>query len=160
MGPGVEMTDNDASTAKTVVTKTRRSRKKTRKTSKGEGKRSRIARIYPALSFEESLILGEAIHTFASGERVSRLTLLKQMNLSPTSSGTQVLITTSGKYGITKGTYAAEHLELTPAGRVATDKNSGPRALAQARFELGIKNVKPFEVLYTKYRGKNFPLMM
>jgi hypothetical protein len=32
----------------------------------------------------------------------SRLTLLKAINLSPTSSSTQILITSSGKYGITK----------------------------------------------------------
>jgi hypothetical protein len=75
-------------------------------------KRTRTPRIYPALSFEESLVLAEAIHTHASGEKVSRLTLLKAMNLSPTSSATQILITSSGKYGITKGSFVAEHLEL------------------------------------------------
>lgn len=59
--------------------------------------RARTQRIYPALSFEESLVLADAIQTHASGERVSRLTLLKAMNLSPTSSATQILITSSGK---------------------------------------------------------------
>ncbi|MEO7860764.1 MAG: hypothetical protein ABIU05_10010 [Nitrospirales bacterium] len=62
-------------------------------------KRTRTPRIYPALSFEESLVLADAIHTHASGEKVGRLTLLKAMNMSPTSSSTQILITSSGKYG-------------------------------------------------------------
>src|SRR5258708_4608890 len=68
-----------------------------------KGKRTRTPRIYPALTFEECLRLAEAIHVHASGERVSRLTLLKAMNLSPTSSATQILITSSAKYGLTKG---------------------------------------------------------
>jgi hypothetical protein len=116
----------------------------------GNPKRTRTPRIYPALSFEESLVLAEAIHTHASGEKVSRLTLLKAMNLSPTSSATQILITSSGKYGITKGSFVAEHLELTEVGRIASDKDTAPRPRAQARFDLAIKGVKPFEVIYSK----------
>ena len=127
------------------------------KKKKAQGKRTRIPRIYPALSFEESLTLADAIHTYAAGERVARLTLLKQMNVSPTSSVTQILITSSGKYGFTTGSFVAEHLELTPQGRIASDKSSSPKAKAQARFELAIKGIKPFEVLYNRYRGKKLP---
>jgi hypothetical protein len=132
-------------------------RKTVKKARKDSSKRSRTPRIYPALSFEASLTLADAIHTYASGERVARLTLLKQMNLSPTSSATQILITSSSKYGITTGSFAADHLELTPVGRVASDKASSPRPKAQARFDLAIKNIKPFEVLYDRYRGKKLP---
>jgi hypothetical protein len=119
--------------------------------------RARTARIYPALSFEESLVLPEAIQTHASGERVARLTLLKAMNMSPTSSATQILITSSGKYGLTKGSYAAEHLELTAEGKTATDKGSSPKAKTQARFNLAVKKIRPFEILYERYRGKKLP---
>ena len=119
--------------------------------------RNRTPRIYPALSFEETLVVADAIHTFASGERVARLTLLKQMNLSPTSSVTQILITSSGKYGLTKGSYAAEHLELTELGRKATDKTTPVKTKTQARFELAVKGIRPFEVLYSRYRGKKLP---
>lgn len=122
-----------------------------------QSKRTRTARIYPALSFEECLVLAEAIHTHASGEKVSRLTLLKAMNISPTSSSTQILITSSGKYGLTKGSYVAEHLELTPKGRIASDKQTLPRDQAQARFDLAVKAIKPFELIYEKYRGKKLP---
>jgi len=38
--------------------------------------RSRQARPYPAAPFEEALTLAEAIQTYASGQRVRRLTLL------------------------------------------------------------------------------------
>jgi hypothetical protein len=120
-------------------------------------KRGRTPRIYPALTFEESLVLAEAIHTHASGERVSRLTLLKAMNLSPTSSSTQILITSSGKYGITKGSFVAEHIELTETGRLASAKETPARDQAQARFELAIMGIAPFGIIYNKYRGKKLP---
>lgn len=136
-----------------------KAKKKAAKKSKvaGANKRVRTPRIYPALSFEQSLVLADAIHKFASGERVSRLTLLKQMNLSPTSSATQILITSSGKYGLTKGSFAAEHIELTPEGKTATDKAISAKPQRQARFDLAIKAILPFEVLYNKYKGKKLP---
>lgn len=136
-----------------------KAKKKAAKKSKvaGANKRVRTPRIYPALSFEQSLVLADAIHKFASGERVSRLTLLKQMNLSPTSSATQILITSSGKYGLTKGSFAAEHIELTPEGKTATDKAISAKPQRQARFDLAIKGILPFEILYNKYKGKKLP---
>src|SRR5438046_823572 len=63
--------------------------------------RTRAARPYPASSFNEAAPLGTAIHQYASGQRVRRLTLLKQMQKSPTSGPTKQLITNSGKYKIT-----------------------------------------------------------
>ena len=122
-----------------------------------ESGRTRQARPYPASSFKDALPLGEAILKFAAGEKVRRLTLLQQMDKSPTSSGTKMMITNSGKYGITKGSYAAEHLELTEQGRAAVDSAKGPRAQRGASFELGIKGVEPFNLLYEQYKGKRLP---
>ena len=154
------MAENEQQASDENVTpkKIRRVRKvKKAKARKSHAKRTRTPRIYPVLSFEESIFLSDAIHTHAAGERVSRLTLLKQMNRSPTSSSTQILITSSGKYGITTGSFAAEHLELTSQGKIATDKASPPKVKAKARFELAIESIKPFAVLYNRYRGKKLP---
>ena len=150
--------DEESAQSKAVARKTmsKKSGKKRRKGKSGS-KRTRTPRTYPALSFEQSLALAEAIHLHASGDRVARLTLLKQMNLSPTSSSTQILITSSGKYGITTGSYAAEHIELTAEGRIASDKGSGLRARTLARFNLAIKAIPSFDVLYNRYRGKKLP---
>src|SRR2546422_464531 len=79
----------------------------------GKGKRTRTSRPYPASSFEEAIKLADAIQKYAAGEKVRRLTLLGHLNKSPTSSSTQMLITNSGKYGITKGSFVADWLELT-----------------------------------------------
>jgi hypothetical protein len=105
--------------------------------------RTRHARPYPASSFNDALPLGNAILKFAAGEKVRRLTLLQQMDKSPTSGATKQMITNSGKYGITRGSYAAEHFELTEQGRLAVDSSKGPRLQRQASFELGIKGVPP-----------------
>jgi hypothetical protein len=120
-------------------------------------KRTRTPRPYPASSFSDALPLAEAIHKIASGEKVRRLTLLKQMNRSPTSSGTKMLITNSGKYGLTTGSYAAEWLELTQVGKVASASESASREKRQAQFDLAIKGVAPFALLYEKCVGKKLP---
>ena len=57
----------------------------------------------------------------AAGEKVRRLTLLEKMGKSATSSATKMMVTNSGKYGITTGSYAADFFELTPIGAIAVN---------------------------------------
>src|SRR5215831_19033367 len=85
--------------------------------SSGSSRRGNPARTYPAGSFSDSLELGQAIQTHASGDKVRRLTLMEKMGRSATSGPTRQLITNSAKYGITKGSYNADWLELTPEGK-------------------------------------------
>jgi len=87
----------------------------------GNTKNVRTSRAYPAVAFKDATQIGEAIVTFAQGERIRRLTLLEKMGRAPTSGTTRTLITNSGKYGITVGSYVAEWLELTDDGKVACD---------------------------------------
>jgi hypothetical protein len=119
--------------------------------------RTRASRPYPASSFSEALPLAEAIHRYASGQRVRRLTLLKQMDKRPTSSSTQMLITNSGKYGITTGSYAAEWLSLTDTGSLASYPGPLTKRKFKAQFQLAIEGIVPFSALYTEYRGKRLP---
>ena len=119
--------------------------------------RTRTARPYPASSFTDALPLSEAIMRSAAGEKVRRLTLLQQMDKSPTSSATKMMITNSGKYGITKGSYAAEHLELTETGRVVVDPAKTARERRKASFDLAIDGVAPFKLLYDQYKEKRLP---
>jgi hypothetical protein len=115
---------------------------KAKKRPRGASKRksrTRKTRPYPASSFEDAIPLAEAIQTHASGERVKRLTLLKQLEKSPTSSATKMLITNSSKYGLMKGSYVAEWLELTTLGKTATDPNATERQRLEARLQVAIK---------------------
>lgn len=119
--------------------------------------KTRKARPYPASSFKDALPLGEAIMQKAAGEKVRRLTLLQQMNKSPNSGATKMMITNSGKYGITTGSYSAEFLELTDMGRAAIDASKSARQRRRAAFDLAIEGVAPFKILYDHYRGKRLP---
>ena len=119
--------------------------------------RTRKARPYPASSFTDALALGQAIMQRAAGEKVRRLTLLSQMDKSPTSSVTTMMITNSGKYGITTGSYRAEFLELTPTGRTVVDSSQTERVRRKASFDLAIDGVAPFKLLYEHYKGKRLP---
>lgn len=121
-------------------------------------RRLRKERKFPALTFEEALALPEAIQKFASGQKVRRLTLFEKLDQSPDSAESKRLITASGQYGLTKGSYTAEYLELTPEGNEATSGEVAPAKELQARFGLAIKNHAPFEFLYEKLRVNKMPV--
>src|SRR5260370_4786085 len=111
---------DNASVAPRIVRASGKKKSARSRPAKTKKSRTRLARPYPASSFTEALPFAEAIHKYAAGQKVRRLTLLQQMQKSPTSSVTKMLITNSGKYGVTTGSYAAEWLELTQAGAVAS----------------------------------------
>jgi hypothetical protein len=123
----------------------------------GKKKRSRRTTLFPAASFEEALTLANAIQKHAAGQKVRRLTLLDQMQKSPDSSGTRQLIVNSNKYGLTKGSYIAEYLELTADGKVATGADVSPRDKLKARFKLAFETVPPFKALYEAQKGNRLP---
>jgi len=79
------------------------------------------------------------------------------MQKSPTSGPTKQLITNSGKYKITIGSYAAEWIALTPTGSVATELGVLTRRKLQAQFSLAIEGVTPFVQLYNEYKSKKLP---
>ena len=79
------------------------------------------------------------------------------MDKSPTSGPTKQMITNSGKYGLTNGSYAAEHFELSQKGRSVVDTALNPRINRTASFELAIESVQPFKLLYDQYKGKRLP---
>lgn len=116
-------------------------------------RRSRTTRTYPASSFLDALEIGAAIYEHA-GAKIRRLTLLGKIDRSPTSGSTRQMITNSGKYGITKGSYNAEYLELTPEGLIIFDEAKSPREILQAKFDLAIVKIPPFKKLYDEYAGK------
>lgn len=126
-------------------------------TAKPKPKRTRTMRPYPVVPFKEATVIGDAIFKFASGEKVRRLTLLEKMERSPLSGPTRMLITNSGKYDITTGSYASEYLELTGLGHAACNPENDRPTRLNAQFQLAIKSIAPFKVLYDTYVGKKLP---
>lgn len=120
-------------------------------------KRSRRKRLFPTLSFDEALVLANAIQKHASGQEVRRLTLFEALKRSPDSGPTRKLITSSGQYGLTSGAYNADVLSLTQLGRLATDPSVPEAAKAKARIELAVIGVTPFNAIFQKYAGGRLP---
>lgn len=123
----------------------------------GSQRRVRRTTLFPAASFEEALTLATAIQKHAAGQKVRRLTLFDQMGKSPDSGASRQLIVNSNKYGLTKGSYTAEHLELTPEGKLATGSEVAPRERLKARFRLAIEKIAPFKALYEAQKGNRLP---
>lgn len=123
---------------------------------KGE-RRTRTERKFPALTFEEALEIPEAIQKYAAGQKVRRLTLFEKLNKEPDSLEARQLVTASGQYGLTKGGYQADFLELTPEGNEATSDTVTPATKLTARFNLAIKKHPPFAFLYDQLNKNRLP---
>ena len=120
-------------------------------------KMRRSSKNIPSMAFEEALVLANGIWEYASGQRIRRLTLFDQLNKSPDSGPSRLLITASSKYGITSGGYRADYLELTPDGRTASDPEGNRRAALLAMFKLAIQSNSYFSALYDSLKGTKLP---
>ena len=120
-------------------------------------KRGRRALPYPDCNFEEALALAQAIQTYAAGQKVRKLTLFEHLKRSPDSSVSRQLITNCNKYGLIKGGYQADFLELTPDGQKATSDETSEVDRVAARIKLAIQNIPAFSALYQKYAGSKLP---
>lgn len=79
-------------------------------------KRTRINRPYPADSLEAALQIAQAIADHNAGKPFFRASLAESIGRSPDSSAIRSLITSSAAYGLSKGGYKAELIELTSPG--------------------------------------------
>jgi hypothetical protein len=113
---------------------------------------------FPTFSFQEALTIADAIQAHSGGTgKIRRLTLFDTLNKSPDSGPSRQLVTNSARYGLTTGSYIAEHLELTPKGNVATNAEGDPKEKLKARFELAISGIPPFKALFDKFAGNKLP---
>jgi hypothetical protein len=120
--------------------------------------RRAASKVFPTFSFQEALTIPDAIQAHSGGTgRIRRLTLFDTLNKSPDSGPSRQLVTNSARYGLTTGSYIAEHLELTPKGNVATNPEGDPKERLKARFELAISGIAPFKALYDKFAGNKLP---
>ena len=153
-----------AATSKKAAKKKSRRRKKRAATKaakspqgdKGDTKK-RTIRDFPASTFEEALVLANAIQKYAAGQRVRRLTLFDHLGKSPDSGPSRQIMSNSLRYGLTTGTHNTDYLELTPEGKIATNPEGVPREQLKARFMLAIQNIAPFNALYEQFKGSKLP---
>lgn len=120
-------------------------------------KKAKSVRPFPACPFEEAVEFAKIIHDFGSGRPVRRLTLFDHLKKSPDSGPSRQLITNTAKYGLTKGGYQAEALELTIDGAKAVDDEQPKREQAKARIALAIEAVPTFKRLYDDFVTNKLP---
>jgi hypothetical protein len=114
-------------------------------------------RPFPALPFEEALSVGSAVQKYAAGQKVRRLTLFDNMGKPADSQASRTLLTASGQYGITLGSYKAEFIELTQDGRIATSDSAAPEEKLRSFFRLGISGNEWFGRLYEDFKDNRLP---
>ncbi|RXF69922.1 hypothetical protein EK403_18135 [Hansschlegelia zhihuaiae] len=120
-------------------------------------RRKRVVRNFPAAPFEEPLGFAREIFDFGSGSPVRRLSLFDHIGRTPESGGSRQLITNSNKYGLTKGGYQSEMIELTDDGARAVDPEIPPRDQARARIKLAVEDIEIFAKLHERFVGKALP---
>jgi hypothetical protein len=124
---------------------------------KPKKKRTRRVVPYPLCSFEEVADFAAAAYELGSGHNVRRVTLFDHIGKSPDSGPSRTLVTNAGKYGLIKGNYNAEQLEISDVAKKAFGERSSEYAKAEAKIEIAILNIEPFKVLYEKFVGNKLP---
>jgi hypothetical protein len=126
-------------------------------TADGPPTRRRVQRSFPAAPFEEAIEFARTLFGIGSGQPVRRLTLFDQLGKSPDSGASRMLITNSNKYGLTKGSYVAENLELTDDGKKAVDELLPRREQRRIWAKLAILDIDPFRQVYERFADVRLP---
>lgn len=120
-------------------------------------RKKRTQRNFPASTFEEPLEFAKSILDFGSGQPVRRLSLFDHLKKSPDSGPSRQLITNANKYGLIRGNYGSDLLELTKEGLTAVGEHGSSRELARARFKLAVEDIPPFKALFDQFSGNKLP---
>lgn len=80
-------------------------------------KRRQATRLFPKNTLMDALRIAQSIHNNNADEPYNRLDLAKSLSYSPESSVFRFLITSSNRFGLTTGSYAAEKISLTKLGK-------------------------------------------
>ncbi|MCJ2067858.1 hypothetical protein MKK75_03375 [Methylobacterium sp. J-030] len=120
-------------------------------------RRRRVVRPFPGGPFEESVEFARQIYQFSAGQPVRKLTFFDHLSKSPESSVSRDLLTNANKYGLLKGSFAADPIELTEAAKRILSETGTASDKIVAKAELGITQIEIFSQLYTQFQGNRLP---
>jgi hypothetical protein len=107
--------------------------------------------LFPAVPIDEAQEIARTIAQKNAGQPMRRLDVFEELGKSPTSGPSRLLVTASGGFGLTTGSYNAEMLALTELGRrLAVDDDS--TAMIDA-----VLNVEVFRKFFEGYKGNVLP---
>jgi len=117
------------------------------------------AKPFPLSPFEDVLALARTIQEHGVGGALRRITVFDRLKRSPESGLSRQLVTDSSKYGVTVGGCQAEYLKLTDEGAKLVDPHTAPQDRKRLEFELAVKRIEPFNMLYERLKGKAIPAL-
>ena len=120
-------------------------------------RRRRGRKPYPTLRFERTLELPKAIVEHGVEGRIRRLTLFQQMERSPESSSSRLLISTSSRYGLTRGGHTADYLELTDTGEATVRGSRDNITTLDMAFNQAISGTSAFDSVYERLKNERIP---
>ena len=112
---------------------------------------------FPSVTFKDVLSYAEAIQQLGAGYKVKRDEVFKKLGKSPKSSSSNKITTQSNFYGLTTGSYAAEHVQLTENGKLATSPDVSGDVKQKACFVLAIDGIRAFKSLYEQFKDNRLP---
>jgi predicted nucleotide-binding protein len=113
------------------------------------------SRPYPAIPVKEAAQVAQAIRDHNAGRPMNRILLADAMSRGPNAVLFRDLVTASAKYGFTKGSYAAESIELSDLGEQLTKPRSQEEHLDALR--VGMRNIPLFNQILTFYNNNKLP---
>ena len=118
------------------------------KRSRGPGKP------FPPITFEEAIALPKSILEHGFDGEIQRLTLLRELEIAPTSQKARNWISGSYRYGLTEGSYTAPAISVTVAGRDISNSDFSSHTVKSKAFDLAIGQFEPFNSVYEKLKEK------
>lgn len=94
---------------------------------------------HPRLPLKKTLELSTALYEIGQGEQVRRLKVFDHLGKSADSGPSRTLVTASSAYGLTKGGYQADYLQLTDNGAAIVTADSQNKKYKKA-FEILCSN--------------------
>ena len=121
--------------------------------SEGLKRRRSPNKSFPTVTLEQALVLPKGIVEHGFTDNIQRLTLMNELGMSPNSSRTRELISSSYKYGLTEGNYNSPTLTVTEEGKRMSNSSLSTNADKKLGFSLAIERFEPFLSLYDTLKG-------
>lgn len=118
-------------------------------------RRTRLTRVYPVHTLEEALAVPTAVYEANSGLPFDRVLLARELDTTPSSSAFTMKLSSSAKYGLTKGGAGEERVSLTGLGESLVGPQY-PDERRRALIEVSLKP-EPFRRFYEMLDDKKVP---
>lgn len=120
-----------------------------------KGKKRRKHRPFPRNTLEEALKIANTIQDQNNGQPMKRIFIADHLKIKPESSNFRILISSSYRYGLTKGGYQAEYISLTPLGDAITKTKDEKKRLSL--LQEACQRVNVLKSFYQRYRDAKIP---